>query len=459
MPQFIFNLPSEDDIRNSTNGGVMLRVINNDFEKRYTLITGCPGSGKTTVSIFRFIRLLNSNKDVWLITYQQMLKVSIQNLLTNRNLPNNRVNTIHKWFPKKTRKLLGYDAEETNLSIHLNTGTNEYILSSSTRQWKFKKEAIEVGIESNLVKTDYTTHLKMADGVNIIKDWGENKFYRKLSSSEITALLPNQGNAEMIIDEGQDLEERIYQSFPQVFGRLTIGADDDQQMYNGNSASENEIMGYLEPDVNHFILQFNYRNTYQIYNFARFFIPNSLKANNSETMEALNIYNNDGDLPQVLGFEEKGKLLDRLKRIIEDNRVGFNIGILVSKIVNVDSYHQKIVDMDFECSKYHSKMPNTDILNVEQDLKNILVTTFISAKGMEFDIVIMPEFDDMHSKKQIYVGCTRAKSRLVLMYTGQSLPTMLSGFPKDSYDNGKLFGNESESTTEEYHEPADDLPF
>jgi len=43
-----------------------------------------------------------------------------------------------------------------------------------------------------------------------------------------------------------------------------------------------------------------------------------------------------------------------------------------------------------------------------------------------------------------------------LMYTGQSLPTILSDFPKDSYDDGKLFGNESESMTEE---PVDDLPF
>jgi len=167
-------------------------------------------------------------------------------------------------------------------------------------------------------------------------------------------------------------------------------------------------------------------------------------------------YKNDGDLPQVLGFEENSKLLERLQRIIKDNSVGFNIGVLVPTTNRVDSYHQKIIDMGFECSKCHAKMSNTEMLNVEQNLKNILVTTFISAKGMEFDVVIMPEFDDVYSRKQIYVGCTRAKNRLVLMYTGQSLPIMLSGFPNDSYDNGQLFENESESTKEE---PVDDLPF
>jgi len=173
-------------------------------------------------------------------------------------------------------------------------------------------------------------------------------------------------------------------------------------------------------------------------------------------LQALERYKNDGDLPEVLGFEENSKLLERLQRIIKNNSVGFNIGVLVSTINKVDSYHQRIIDMDFECSKYHSDMSNEEKKDVERDLKNILVTTFISAKGMEFDIVIMPEFDEVHSKKQIYVGCTRAKNRLVLMYTGQSLPNMLSNFPKDSYDDGKLFGNESESTKEE---PIDDLPF
>lgn len=393
MPEFIFNLPSEDDIRNSTNGSVMLQIINNDFDEKYTLVTGCPGSGKTTVSIFRLIRLLNSGKEVQLITYQRMLATSIQNILGTRDLSYRKARTIHSWFRRTTDQFLGFSNQEERLSA----------------------DAIKNALGNSFI------------------------------------------NMELIIDEGQDLEERIYQSFPQVFGRLTIGADDDQQMYS-SGANENNIKSYLEPNLNYFILQFNYRNTYQIYNFARFFIPEGVAANNSETLEALKRYKNDGDLPQVFGFDDENKLLERLKRIIEDNRVGFNIGILVPKIINVDSYHQKIIDMDFECSKYHNKMPNTEKLKVEQNLKNILVTTFKSAKGMEFDVVVMPEFDDVRSKKEIYVGCTRAKSRLVLMYTGQSLPTMLSGFPKDSYDDGKLFENESEPTKEE-SAPTDDLAF
>lgn len=394
MPQFIFSLPREDDIRDSTNGGVMLQIINNDFDEKYTLVTGCPGSGKTTVSIFRLIRLLNSGKEAQLITHQRMLATSIQNILETKDLSYRKARTIHSWFRSTTGQFLGFSSQEERLS---------------------------------------------ADSIK-------------------NALGNGFSNMELIIDEGQDLEERIYQSFPEVFGRLTIGADDDQQMYSGDGANENEIKSYLEPNLNHIILQFNYRNTYQIYNFARFFIPEGVAANDPKTLEALRKYKNDGNLPEVFGFGDKDKLLERLKRIIKDNPVGVNIGILVPTTNKVDSYHQQIIDMDFECSKYHSSMSPEEKKDVERDLKNILITTFISAKGMEFDIVIMPEFDSAYSKKQIYVGCTRAKNRLVLMYTGQSLPTMLSGFPENSYDDGKLFGNESESTKEE-SAPAEDLPF
>ena len=87
-------------------------------------------------------------------------------------------------------------------------------------------------------------------------------------------------------------------------------------------------------------------------------------------------------------------------------------------------------------------MTDAEKSKTESDLKSILVTTFISAKGMEFDVVIMPEFDSIkntdEAKRQAYVGCTRAKNRLVIMYTG-SKPSILNNFPSDTYDTGDLF--------------------
>jgi DNA helicase IV len=374
MAKFEFRLPSQDDIRNSTNGQIMLSIINNDYDEKFSLVTGCPGSGKTTVSIFRLIRLANNGKSTILLTYQRMLKVAIENLLVKQGISSSKVNTIHSWFPRTTGKLLGFSNQDN-----------------------------------------------------------------KLSASEIeNALRGKVSNMELILDEAQDLEERVFQAFSKVFGRITIGADNDQQMHEGSGASETAIKRQISHSSNEFTLQFNYRNTYQIYNFARHFVPKSIKANNPQTLSALKRYKNNGDLPEVLKFNGQSDMQSRLKTIIE-NYKGFNIGVLFPFKNQVESYQTIISGFGFECSKYYAEMSEAEKSKTESDLKSILVTTFISAKGMEFDIVIMPEFDSIRNtdeaKRQAYVGCTRAKNRLVIMYTG-SKPSILNNFPSDTYDTG-----------------------
>jgi DNA helicase IV len=377
MAKFEFRLPSQDDIKNSTNGQIMLSIINNDYNEKFSLVTGCPGSGKTTVSIFRLIRLTKNGKSTILLTYQRMLKVAIENLLAKQGISSSKVNTLHQWYPRVAGRYLENFKEKTKLS--------------------------HFDIESDL--------------------------RGKVS------------NMELILDEAQDLEERVFQAFPKVFGRITIGADNDQQMHEGSGASETTIKGQIRHSSNEFTLQFNYRNTYQIYNFARYFVPNSPKANDNQTLSALKRYKNSGDLPEVLEFSGQSDMQSRLKTIIE-NYKGFNIGVLFPFKNQVDSYYSTISGFGFECSKYFSEMSDAEKSKTESDLKSILVTTFISAKGMEFDIVIMPEFDSIkntdESKRQAYVGCTRAKNRLVIMYAG-SKPSILNSVPSDTYDTGDLF--------------------
>jgi len=377
MSKFEFRLPSLDDIRNSTNGQIMLSIINNDYDEKFSLVTGCPGSGKTTVSIFRLIRLANNGKSTILLTYQRMLKVAIENLLSKQGISSSKVNTLHQWYPRVAGRYLENFKDRSKLSAH----------------------DIESDLSGKLV------------------------------------------NVELILDEAQDLEERIFQAFPKVFGRITIGADNDQQMHEGSGASETTIKRQISHSSNEFTLQFNYRNTYQIYNFARYFVPNSPKANDNQTIAALKRYKNSGDLPEVLKFSGQSDMHSRLKTIIE-NYLGFNIGVLFPYKNQVESYHSTISGFGFECSKYYSEMSDAEKSNTESNLKSILVTTFISAKGMEFDIVIMPEFDSIkntdEAKRQAYVGCTRAKNRLVIMYIG-SKPSILNNFLSDTYDTGDLF--------------------
>lgn len=64
-------------------------------------------------------------------------------------------------------------------------------------------------------------------------------------------------------------------------------------------------------------------------------------------------------------------------------------------------------------------------------LKNVHITTFKSAKGLEFDTVIIPDFNNMASIvgsynvdwQDFYVGCTRARSNLFLL-SNSNLPSL-----------------------------------
>ncbi len=385
----------------------MLRVIDNDFESDHLIVTGVPGSGKTTVSIFRLLRLLNQNKPVVLLTYQRMLKVSIENLLSTQkvNRPWSVVNTVHSWFYLE--------------------GNNELL--------------------------------------------GFSDQHNKLNAQEIkSALMAGKAtsNTEVILDEAQDLEERIFEGFKYFFKKITVGADDDQQMRSDSGSNTNTIKRYLS-DYEDFTLQFNYRNTYQIYNFARQFVPESPKANDKDTLDGLRRYKNNGELPIVEELNSDDNVLNRITAIINDNK-GANIAILVPYTSLVNDFYRKVSGKGIECTKYHSGMPRNEKETAEKNLKNVLITTFTSAKGMEFDIVILPDFQlvkpVVETKRQAYVACTRTRDKLYLFYQG-GIPAILASFDSDTYDDGSWgssnSGSAQSSQSEEYMSggDSDDLPF
>jgi hypothetical protein len=94
---FEFHLPSLEDMRSTPDGLEMLRMIDED-DFRSALISGCPGSGKTTVSIYRLVRLNSQKVNVHLVTYKNLLVLAIQSLANVQRVSADRVSTFHKWY-------------------------------------------------------------------------------------------------------------------------------------------------------------------------------------------------------------------------------------------------------------------------------------------------------------------------------------------------------------------------
>lgn len=104
---------------------------------------------------------------------------------------------------------------------------------------------------------------------------------------------------------------------------------------------------------------------------------------------------------------------------------------------NIDIMNQLSVNMkthmDFESLKKYVEYKNL-IINSSNKVKdcNVQIMTFHASKGLEFDVVIIPDInegiipnkkanekDDVEEERRMfYVACTRAKKRLILLYLG-----------------------------------------
>lgn len=383
MPQFRFNTISRADIERSRGGNTMIQAIDYDGND-HQLITGVPGSGKTTVTIMRAERLINLNKRIKVFTYQTLLRTALSNIATPAL--QQYIFGFYDWFVRV--KHFGY------LQPH----------------------------------------------------------YTEVEMSALMATEPIID--EILIDEGQDFEERIFRSLLPKCRRMTVGADNAQRVHE---------RGILVAEIRQELdrtrttipvrLEYNYRNTFEVYNFARYFMPDNERANNLITLKLMPRGN--GNLPVVIQVLSEVEKFNRL-RVILENAGDRNIAVLLYRQAEVDSYSKKILEMGFSCTKHHNGA------QAGGNIENILVTTYKSAKGLEFQVVVMP---DMHTAmdsqektaEHYYIGCTRAKESLFLTFTGKNFPDYFEGFAEDSYEFRPSENATQRATTQNII--IDDLPF
>jgi DNA helicase IV len=381
MPQFKFNTISRADIERSKGGNIMIHAIDYDGND-HQLITGRPGSGKTTISLKRLERLVNiPNYKILFITYQILLAESLKNGVENN--ASSKIHRINMWLYQ--------------FGIFNDDDTPETFLSRIPANTTFD---------------------------------------------------------EVIIDEGQDLEKRFLSVLNSKSRKITVGADNAQKLHSKGTPIR-EILAELENTnpVATVKLNYNYRNSYELYNFARFFVPDDEQANNEFILDQME--RKPETTPEVIQSLSEQESDNRLRVIIENNSTK-NIAVVLFHTGDVNKFYKKIQSMGFDCIEYYYGKP------IPSDFKNIIVTTYISVKGLEFEVVIMPEMhyaftNNKHTGNHYYVGCTRAKEKLYLLYSGKNLPACLEEFEEDSYKLRPSENGTQRTTRQDIVE--DDLPF
>ena len=191
---------------------------------------------------------------------------------------------------------------------------------------------------------------------------------------------PKEAWNEIIIDEAQDMSEDYYREIMQ-YGLISYGADDSQILYPGHCSTQVDLHRIFPNNVTH-ILDRNFRSTQSIMQFAKQAFPQANIPKNVITA----LSNNIGEKPVLLisdTFDKKRNAIERIINAFSSN--DHNIAILRKNILE----NRNISHSFF----YEDK----DIFpNGCGDISNVHLTTFKSAKGLEFDTVIIPNFDDMN---------------------------------------------------------------
>ncbi len=389
-----FHLPGVEALRREEMWGMV-----HDDNFHTAMVTGCAGSGKTTVSVYRFVRLNNQGHKVRLLTFQNMLVEFIKNLVVNntekavdieRQVSLDRISTFHDWLYKQRQVRFDFDRPPEDPQIHAALQNH--------------------GLRLNM-------------------------------------------RCELLVDEGQDLPLWVYRVLPQYYERIVVGADPAQQVHRGFPPDHvDQISRCLEGQaLPHapflpYPLGHNFRNTYETYCFARQFLPKD----DFEAVWDPNILNRllqrrrHGRWPMVISYTDPNQRNEHMQRILR-NAIGI-VGILCPigpgqerySGEAVGSMHNLITSWGFNATAYHNELP------VPAKLKRYIVTTFISAKGLEFDTVIIPRMNffrhpdhdrETRIREEMYVACTRARGQLFI-YRDRKHPQFdpIADFDPNTYD-------------------------
>jgi superfamily I DNA/RNA helicase len=224
---------------------------------------------------------------------------------------------------------------------------------------------------------------------------------------------------EIIVDEGQDVFIDRYQIIKNYSNSISYGADEFQSLYL-NKEQLNELFNWFRENFKNeeYTLTKNFRNSKEILEFTSSVFPDILIPS---TAIAEATVTNLKPIVKIAGWDAE-KELEIIMSIINDFAGDtHNIGILVPSQNMVNSYYERIkirMDDTKECSRFQAKMGNFE------GLSGIHITTYKSAKGTEFDTVIMPKFDSFDwfiaktentSENDYYVAFTRTKTNLFLI--------------------------------------------
>ena len=433
----------------------------------HTVVLGTAGSGKTTLAILRSLYLADPSTDHGgrtllvtfnrcLVTYMKRLagtigrRVVVENYhkfargyLASRDripsggsisTPDERLHFIRLALREaqsdgQTSSMLKrpeefFDEEFQWIQAHGITNAQDYVAAERVGRAAARVARAERPILFDL----YTRYLRQRQRGGKSYDWSD------LASGVFSELQADDGERRyrhVVIDEGQDFSPEMLRSLAAVIpqdGSLTFFGDIAQQIYGHRMSWRNA--GLTQPQIWRF--KQNYRNTKQISQLALALAAMPDFQDDPDLVEPIAPVA-DGPLPALVRLSNESKERELVvSRATELARTG-SVAILFRT-----REQEKIVAQ-------HSSIRATRLhgnLDRWPSSPGLFYGTYHAAKGLEFDTVFLPFLSDQRwphppdvqflgdqeaaarDSRLLYVGITRARSTLVLTYSGRMTPLL-----------------------------------
>ena len=235
----------------------------------------------------------------------------------------------------------------------------------------------------------------------------------------------------IIIDEGQDFSPEMIRSLASAIpddGSLTFFGDVAQQIYGQRTSWR--FAGLTVPQTWEF--KENYRNTKQVARLGLAISKMPYFEGIADMVEPTSP-RADGPLPTIAECDTRAKQIEVALRVANESGKTKSVALLFK-----DREQERLISSGLPnyATKLHRDM------NSWSDGPGIYYGTFHSAKGLEFDLVILPflekenlpdpehveshgEEDALtHDGRLLYVAVTRARTDLLLLYTGELTPLL-----------------------------------
>lgn len=428
-------------------------------QSTHVLVRGIPGSGKTIVLVEKVKDILENepSSKVLFITFNHTLRAYIEAQLENFDATSKlELTTYHTWAKGVLTNVLNglgtndfrkidaifkrhYNKYSSKSNYFVNKDYEKFVME----EWEWMKgkavnsmeEYLEVARTGRGVslgpksRQELYAFFEQVEGDILLKNLVPHVNYGKLVMRHADKIRQVFGYTHILVDEAQDLTQAEMTSLSRVVGdngQLVVAADLGQKIYKTEytwKSAEINILGGRTKT-----LDIAHRSTKQIMDLATSLIQNDPLVKSDDQGRPQQVVR-EGEIPHVLRTKNDKKSVVELVKHLRKDSAELSIGILTFTNKEADQIVKEINSVSIDAKKVDKNSPKLERTKVN-------VMTMYGAKGLEFDVVIIPAMNERFPyltnileedreeqinlmRRLLYVSMTRARNELYLIYTGE----------------------------------------